>query len=717
MSSLVAVGSEPFGYAICMFSFILCAALSRLSALEGPRFLLMTVGCLATAVWAAAAAAIGFGWWSGGWLIVVLETIRSLSWLALLAAMLGEDGWLRKHLRFLPYALLILAVVLFLAVTALWVGVLRWLHVPALWVPIYFYLVFAIAGLLMLENLFRNTDPEIRWGVKHLCLGLGVLFFYDFYFYADSALTLRFDPVLRATRGYIDSLAVPFLFLAIGRGKTWRGGLRPSRRVVFHSAVLLGAGVYLLAMSLAGTLLHSIGGGWGPVLQSVFLAAALLIMLAAFSSTSFRSSLRVFISKNFYRHKYDYREIWLSFIQRMSREEGGENLHQRTLHAVADILDCPAGALWVLQPEDDAYFPTAVWNFGDDLPVVSATEGVAHYLSVTNWIIDIPEFKRDPARYESLKLPDWLLQHSRAWMIVPLIHHHRLEAVLVLGHPRTPTTAGWEEIDLLKTLGAQAASYLAEESSSRALMDARRLEEFNQRFAFVIHDIKNIVSQMSLMIENAKQHGDNPEFQKDMLATVSNSVTRMRTMLAQLAANRRKETSGVAAIDLTSLVERVFRHWQGNYPALRVMGLEQTVVALAIDENLVSVLDHLIQNAIEAVQGKSAEENKDPDLLAIDLVLRQEQKAGVALESGDGGGEAIIEVRDRGVGMDAEFIRTQLFRPLDTWQKTHGMGLGVFQARQLARGMGGRLEVESVLGVGTTMRIRLRLASDTATKT
>ena len=269
----------------------------------------------------------------------------------------------------------------------------------------------------------------------------------------------------------------------------------------------------------------------------------------------------------------------------------------------------------------------------------------------------------------------------------PLIHLRRLHGLLVLGTPRVPSALGWEELDLMKTIGAQAASYLAEESTSRALTDARRLEEFNQRFAFVVHDIKNVVSQMRLMLSNAEAHGTDPEFQRDMLVTVASSAARLQKMLVQVAAERRVEPQASGPVDLVPLLRGIYERWRANYEHLIADGLDGAMVVLASEGDLVSAVDHLLQNAIEASSGGGP----------VRLSLRRD------------GHEAIVEVRDRGPGMDAEFIRTQLFRPLETW-KAQGMGLGAFQVRQMTRGMGGgRLEVDSRPGDGTVMRMRLRL--------
>ena len=63
-------------------------------------------------------------------------------------------------------------------------------------------------------------------------------------------------------------------------------------------------------------------------------------------------------------------------------------------------------------------------------------------------------------------------------------------------------------------------------------MNAQRFEDFNRRFAFILHDVKNLVSQLSLLARNAERHADNAEFRADMVATLKGSVGKMNELLA-----------------------------------------------------------------------------------------------------------------------------------------------------------------------------------------
>ena len=452
----------------------------------------------------------------------------------------------------------------------------------------------------------------------------------------------------------------------------------------------MGSGVYLIGMAGIGFYVREIGGEWGRVLQNLLLASTVLVLFIIFSSAAMRAKFKVWISKHFFSYKYDYREEWLRFIRTITSTEGPAGLHERIVRSVGDIVDCSAGGLWILRDGDNAFLPSVTMQLGDRLPAQSVDSPLVRFLSETHWIVDLEEYRRDPSRYRDTEIPAWLVEARAVWLIVPLIYRDTMQAFLVLGSPRASRELGWEDYDLLRTVGNQAASYLAEEQAMNELSDARRLDDFNRRSAFIIHDIKNVVSQMSLMVQNAEKFGDNPEFQKDMIATVGNSVARMTDLLARFktvqqpiaeAAPENDPTPEMAP--LANIVHDVAANWCKQKSDMLV-DIPDSIDHLVDRSRLTSVLDHLLQNAIEAA--------------GTDGVVSLRQRVH--------GREVFIEVEDDGPGMDSSYIEDGLFRPLDS-QKSSGYGLGAYQTRQLVREMGGRLEVNSEVGQGTVMRVVL----------
>ena len=541
----------------------------------------------------------------------------------------------------------------------------------------------ALLGLALVEQLYRNAAEAQRWAIKHICLGLGGLFAFDFYLYADALLFKAIDSGIWSARGMVNALIVPFIAVSAARNPQWALNIAVSRGVVFHTATLFGAGLYLLIMAAAGYYIRIFGGSWGGVLQAAFLFGAALILFLLLFSGALRARLKVLLSKHFFSYKYDYREEWLRFTYTLSAGEPGVNLRESSLRAVAELVDSPAAMLWV--ERDGVFLQVAQWN----MPAIGDTEGAQEslcaFLAERQWVVDLKEYAEQPDVYGELRLPPWLGTLPRAWLIVPLILREHLMGFIVLADARSPREFNWEDSDLLKTAGRHVAVYIAQIQASEALVEARQFESFNRLSTYVVHDLKNIVAQLSLLLANAQKHKHKPAFQEDMLATVDNAAQRMTRLLGQLRAGY-QSAQQQEAIELGQLLERVLREKNHCRPTPHLTAPDQALWIIADKERLARVLGHLVQNAVEA----------SDDDGAVQLTLQAENAS------------AAICVTDNGVGMDETFIREKLFRPFTT-TKSGGMGIGVYECREYARELKGELRVTSTPGQGSTFKVLLPL--------
>jgi putative PEP-CTERM system histidine kinase len=609
-----------------------------------------------------------------------LEALRSTVWVACLMTMLtGRDGQspgpagVQPHL----HGIWLLAGVAALALLPLAVGPLYGAAPPAL--ALGCRLLLAVLGLLLLEQLYRATPAHERWGIKYACLGVGVLFAYDFYLYSDGLLFQRLNGDLLGARGLVNALGAPLLAISAARSPRRALGLALSRQMLFGSAALIGSAVYLLAMAACAWYLRRFGGAWGVLVQMAWLAGAAIVLAGVLFSGAARAYAKVFISKHFYQSDFDYREEWQRFTRALSLD--GPELGQRAVQAIAALVESPGGALW-LRSEDGGCVPAASWN----LPRQQDGADVAfcRFLENRVWVLDVSECLARPERYAGLSPPNWLAGMAQAWLVVPLMLHGRLHGLVALTAPRAGLALDWEMRDLLKLAGSQAASYLAHRTSTDALAVARQFESFNRMSAFIVHDLKNLVSQLSLLLTNAERHQGNPEFQQDMLATLAHSVRKMTLLLHKLSRGEGPEQP--APLALAEVLAQAVRARAAARPCPSLDVLDGGLDVLADRQRLERVLGHLIQNAIEATpaDGKVA------------LSLRRE------------GLSAVIELSDSGHGMSEQFIRERLFKPFDS-TKPAGMGIGVFESRDYLCGIGGRLEVNSAPGQGSTFRIILPL--------
>src|SRR5512135_145925 len=556
-------------------------------------------------------------------------------------------------------------------------------EVPRSYLPFGVLLGLSVAGLVLTEQLYRRAREPSRWSLKPLCLGLGASFVFDLYMYADALLFGRLDANIWAARGFAQALVIPSIALATVRNRDWTIDLALSRGVVFHSTAFLASGIYLLAVAGAGYYVRYFGGNWGQTFQIGFIFAAILLLGWLFSSGTLRSKLKIFINKNFFSYRYDYRDEWLRFTRLLATHDPDTSAPQRCIKALANLVESPAGALW-LRDERDRFTQAARWN----LPAISAEEqaeqSLPRFLRTTGWVVNLDEFRRQPARYPGLQLPAWLDTMTSAWLIVPVFAQDELLGFTILSAPRAAFDVNWEVLDLLKTAARQIGSFIGQLRLSEALLEARKFDAFNKMAAFVVHDLKNLVAQLSLLLKNSERHRQNPRFQDDMLSTVEHVAERINKLLLQLSTGSRG-TESVRPINLGRLAQRIVEVKASQRGDIRWESSGE-LTTLGQEQRLERVLGHVIQNAIDAT----------PD--GGTIRIRAFAEAGCA----------ILEISDSGCGMSEEFVRDRLFRPFQT-TKPSGMGIGTYETAQYVRELGGRIDTESRPGAGTRMRIVLPL--------
>jgi putative PEP-CTERM system histidine kinase len=522
-----------------------------------------------------------------------------------------------------------------------------------------------------------------------LCLGLGAGFVFDLYLFADALLFGRIDAGVWAARGFAHALAIPFIAIATARNKDWTIDIAVSRGVVFHSTAFLASGIYLLTVAAAGYYVRYFGGSWGKTLQVGFIFAALLLLGWLFFSGAVRSRLRVFINKHFFSYRYDYRQEWLRFTNLLSARDTNVSSAQRSIQALANLVESPGGSLW-LHDSQDGYAQAARWNMPAAQPHESADGSLPRFLAKTGWVVDLHQFAREPSRYPDLRLPEWLSRLPAAWLVVPVVAQEELTGFVVLATPRAAVDVNWEVLDLLKTAARQVGSFLAQVQASEALLEARKFESFNKMSSFVVHDLKNLVAQLSLLLKNAERHRHNPRFQDDMFSTIKHVGERMNKLLLQLSTGSRGEEN-LRPVQLGRLVERVLAAKQAERQGIELKTAAGEVATLGFEQRLERVIGHLVQNAIDATPGDGT----------------------IRMSVSSEGGNAVVEVEDSGCGMSEEFVRERLFRPFETTKGT-GMGIGVYEAAQYVKEMDGRIEVDSRPGSGTRLRVILPLHRDPA---
>ncbi len=551
-------------------------------------------------------------------------------------------------------------------------------------------LLFSIIGLLSIEQMYRNIN-NIRL-IKLLCLTVALIFIYDIYYFSQSLLQDTLDSTFSQFRAILVMVSCVLLGIAaITLNQTYDqpARLSLSRPIVFYSTSLILAGAIIAVMAVAGYYVRSYGSHWGALLYGLLLLLTLLSIGYLMASNSAREKLSVLINKHLFSHKYDYRAEWLKLIDLLSQPKSVEEVNSHALHAVASIFRSHGGAIWMQRgklfvPVYQKRLNVNIYDAiePDSSPFIQA-------LQKSEWVfLPTTEKPNDSlAQYNDL-LPEWVSDVSNLWLILPLMSETQLVGFMALTTPNGDASLNWEDLDLLKTVGRQVANYLRRHEQSEQLAEARQFDAFNKLAAYVMHDLKNLIAQQSLVVKNAEKHKDNPAFVEDTINTINNSVTRMNNLLRKL---QRNEPESVKILNLQELLLEAVRRCQKGKPLPSLRNDNELVRVKGDFDSLTMVFVHLIQNAQDATAANGF----------IDVSVTME------------GSQVSVAIEDNGEGMDQDFIRDRLFRPFDTTKTGKGMGIGVYQARDYIQSLGGQISVHSAPGEGSTFTITLPVTGQT----
>ena len=623
--------------------------------------------------------------------ILPLETLRDTAWFFLLSTLISRQQFNNNYSLLFKsrlangMALLMVFILVLEVFSDLRYQIQQFLGQD---LRLFAHVVFAIIGLMLVEQLYRNATLDLHWTVKFLCLGLGALFTIDFIVYSKSLLFVKLDYLLWNSRGFINALIVPLLAISILRLQINNAiRITASRKVVFHTTVLLGSGLYLILMSLAGFYIRDYGGNWGGIAQIIFIFLAVLLLLILFVSGKARAIAKVYFNKHFFHYRYDYRDEWIKLSKTIAQLDSINELSGFIIKTLSDLADSSGGGLWLKNEQGDFYLAEES-NLGFYPPqLVKADQSLIQFMLKKQWIIDFVEFSNYPKAYNEVDLSQWQVEQNNISLIIPLFRQNDLVAFVALTKAKVPRQLIWEDHDLLKTVGMQLTNALALSHASDALSRSRQFEAYNRLSAYLVHDLKNLVAQIALIVKNSEKHKYNPEFIDDSIATLENVVYKIEHLLNQLKKGQIK-TDNKIIVNLAEVIKDVAIQQAGNKPALQLTSNQDKIEVLGEKEKITAILGHLVQNAQEATA----------------------ENGIVSLELSKNENQAIIKVIDNGSGMDNKFIAERLFKPFDTTKGNAGMGIGVYEAHDYILKQSGSCDVESKLGVGTTFTIKLPLA-------
>lgn len=609
----------------------------------------------------------------------VAEIIKSFAWGMLCINLLLREKKLIKLLTlnhqfsWFFAVVVISAIVLTLAIHSM-LDEIYWLFMSLL--------MLSISHLVMVEFLYRQGSAEFKWGFKPLAMAIAAYAIVDLSIYSTSILTTQLNHDLFWLRGAIYICLIPLLIIGIKRHKSLGVKLFISREVVFHSTLLLGISLYLIIMSVVGYFLKFIDSEWGALSQFIFIILALCILLFLFLNESLRNKIKVFITKHFFANRYDYRQQWLKLNANLASEQFTD-YKETALNALMDLFEIKQGALFLFDKNDNIELGA---NLGASINSQHWRSFLNNYRTTPQqWIIDLDEYERFPEIYPNtiMNLTSMLNQNMR--IVVPMQGQENLSGYFVLSRPSHNQILNYEDRDLLSTAAQQLANFIALNQANQEILEASQFAAFNRMSAFLVHDLKNIVAQLSLVSSNAVHHKNNPEFIEDTFETVENSVMKMNKMLSQLR-SKKSEDSHERAIELNSIFEEVVASCANQQPQVQAH-CKNSVILFLNPEKLTNIIMHLVQNSQQACTDNDS----------VDLRYNTNKTSH------------FITIEDTGCGMSEPFVKTRLFKPFDTTKGNAGMGIGAYEAKQYIESIGGEISVSSNEQEGTRISLHLPL--------
>jgi len=619
--------------------------------------------------------------------VFVSEAVMACSWLLFAVSFSRNCNWdsISKFHRFLTYLLP------FLIVYAIVLPVDEFFYSPEFAneqmlflgnagygfnLILLLYLILAIANL---EATLKSSSGIRRWNIKYMLIGVGGILAMNIFYFSHSllyrSLNMSFIPV-RTGVFLFSSLVIGFSLL---RHRAIDVDIVISRRIVYRSIALFVIGFYLLGIALLGEGFRYFDVGMGKNITALLGFIGAVMVLAVVLSEKFRRKIMVFISKNFYSQKYDYREQWLQFTRLISLRHSFDELLSSIAEGFMDATGTSGVGIWL--KNENGEYDCAKKLYLPDV-TVEPDKSLIEFLADKEWIFNVQEQNcRDIAERNS----DFI-RTTKTSLVVPLLHGDELIGFIVLMEGLAGDDYNYEDYDLMKTLARQTTVAILNSKLIEELTEAKEMEAVGRVSSFIIHDLKNAASMLSLTAENAKQYMDNPEFQKDAIRTVINTSEKIKSIIAKLKNLPEKPELHRIESDLGMCVQSVLSEMQINGRTAVSYNHGEPVRAAFDEEEIKKVVFNLILNAIDATGGKGE----------ITITTGREEDMGY------------VRVSDNGCGMSQEFIQKNLFKPFHTTKKK-GLGIGLYQCRTIAEAHSGKLNVRSQEGRGSDFILYLPL--------
>lgn len=552
------------------------------------------------------------------------------------------------------------------------------------------FLLTSILVLMNLERTFRSSLGTMRWRIKYMVLGVAALFVFRAYSSSQTILYSSVDLSLAKVHNVALLLACGLIAVSLVRSPAFTADIYPSHAVLYKSLTFMLAGVYLIVVGLLALVVPA-----ALPVKALLLLLALIALGILTLSERIRQRLKRFVSRHFRRPLYDYRQVWATFTERTASLVEDTELCRKMVNWLSETFQVLSVSVWLTNENKDRLVFGASTSIpqsaAEDLALAANDDAkIIHALAGLSDALDLDQSQEEWAALLKRRNPDYFPEKGGNRVCVPLVARGELLGVAIAGDRVSGVPFSGEDLDLLKCIGDQVAANLMNIELSRRLLQAREMEAFQTMSAFFVHDLKNTTFTLSLLLQNLQEHFDDPAFRADALRAVAKSVDHMNHLIERLSFLRHELKIKPVLTDLSAVVEAALNTLGASAPATVIRSLQPVPPTLFDPEQIQKVIVNLVLNARDAA---------GPD-------------GQLRLETGLRDGWLVLSVADNGCGMSPEFVQKFLFRPFQTTKKK-GIGIGMFHSKMIVDAHRGRLEVDSQLGQGTTIRVLLPLLTQT----
>lgn len=559
------------------------------------------------------------------------------------------------------------------------------------------YLVVVMVAVLMnLESMLRTAPASSQRRLRPMFVAMAVGILANLLVVSAGLLFGGLEVswiVASAVPMFVAGVVTAF---ALARQRLSDMAVPVARPVIYYSSVSLTlAGAFLLTMAALSKVLPVLTPEWKRAVSLLFY---LLVggggLVLTFSPRANRSVKR-FIDRNFYANRYDYRREWERVSHAITPTARPEDICRQIESLVRAVFEADHVVIHLLDERNGSFqrvYPPASVRWPDVTPTIGADNPMVATLDETRAPLVFRDLSQDLDLIPVVAENRSLIQAMSGAVCAPLHVGDTMIGLLWLSEKRSDDDYTHEDIEFLGAMGRQLAAALWFARLADQLAETRQLESLHRLSTFVLHDIKNQVSGLSLVVENARRHMADPDFQRDALKVIERTVANLRDLMGHVAGVGKPPVIELKPVAVCALVLDAVEtagledgERDGVHVETRCRGLE----CIMLDrQQMLRVITNLLVNAREALSGAGR--------ITVD--------ANVEPGKADGDARLTLLVRDTGQGMTEAFMRESLFRPFAS-TKVAGLGIGLAQSKAIVEAHGGTITVESEVGRGACFEI------------